>query len=243
LGGWLLVNPRSGPDSGVQELVAAAAARGVETHVLGEGEDAAALAREAQADVLGVAGGDGSLAPVAEAAIARDLPFVCVPVGTRNHFARDLGLDRADPLGALAGFDGIERRVDVGRANGRLFLNNVSIGAYAVLVHHGWRRALDSLRFRQRLTVDGEPVHTRVLLIGNNAYTMTGSRERLDEGLLHLYTPSGELRTASRAAVGAHRKRVRAAIDGERVVLSTPIELAIEPAALRVLAPRGPVAQ
>ena len=49
-----------------------------------------------------MAGGDGSLAAVAEVAIERDLPFVCIPFGTRNHFARDLGLDRDDPLGALA---------------------------------------------------------------------------------------------------------------------------------------------
>jgi diacylglycerol kinase family enzyme len=243
MGGWLLVNPRSGPDSGLDELLAAAGARGLETHILREDEDAAALAREAQADVLGVAGGDGSLALVAEAAIARDLPFVCIPFGTRNHFARDLGLDRDDPIGALAAFEGIERRVDVGRANERPFLNNVSIGAYAVLVHHGWRRALDSLRFRHRLTLDSKPLHTRVLLIGNNAYSLTGSRERLDEGLLHLYTPGGELRTAARAVVGARRKQLRAAIDGESVVLSAPVEFAIEPATLRVLVPRDPVAE
>jgi diacylglycerol kinase family enzyme len=243
MGGWLLVNPCSGERSGVEELVAAATEHGVETHVLREGESAAALAREAHADVLGVAGGDGSLAPVAEAAIARGLPFVCVPFGTRNHFARDLGLDRDDPIGALGAFDGTERRVDVGRANERLFLNNVSIGAYAVLVHAGWRRVLDALRLRQRLTVDGESLRTRVLLVGNNAYTLTGSRERLDEGLLHLYTPAGELRTATRVVVGTQRKQVRAAIDGEGVVLSTPIELTIEPGALRVLVPRGPVAQ
>src|SRR6266700_7630228 len=229
MGGWLLVNPRSGQGSGIDELLAAAAARGVETHVLQEGENAAALAREAQADVLGVAGGDGSVAPVAEAAIARGLPLVCLPFGTRNHFARDLGLDRNDRIGALAGFDGVERRVDVGRANERLFLNNVSIAAYAVLVHAGWRRVLDALRLRQRLTVDGEPLHTRVLLVGNNAYTLTGSRERLDEGLLHLYTPAGELRTATGTVVGAQRKEVRALIDGESVVLSAPTEFMIEP--------------
>jgi diacylglycerol kinase family enzyme len=59
MGGWLLVNPRSGGGSGVEELLAAAAAHGLETHVLQEGDDPEALAREAQADVLGIAGGDG----------------------------------------------------------------------------------------------------------------------------------------------------------------------------------------
>ena len=79
-----------------------------------------------------MAGGDGSLAAVAEVAIEQDVPFVCIPFGTRNHFARDLGLDRDDPLAALAAFDGgVERRVDVGRVGDRLFLNNVSLGLYA----------------------------------------------------------------------------------------------------------------
>src|SRR5947207_8797643 len=128
---WLLVNPHSGDGSGVDEVCAAAAARGIDTHVLRPGEDAAVRAREAQADVLGAAGGDGTTAAVAGAALERGLPFVCVPLGTRNHFARDLGLDRSDPEAALDAFDGVERRIDVCRANGALFLNNVSIGAYA----------------------------------------------------------------------------------------------------------------
>src|SRR5438067_231051 len=141
MSGWLLVNPRSGVGSAVGEVRAAAAGRGLETHVLQPGEDATMVARRARAEALGCAGGDGTVAAVAAVAVERDLPFVCVPFGTRNHFARDLGLDRADPIAALDAFGGTERRIDVGRANGRLFLNNVSIGAYAVLVDHGWRRA------------------------------------------------------------------------------------------------------
>jgi diacylglycerol kinase family enzyme len=96
--------------------------------VLREGEDPAGLVRASTAEVLGMAGGDGSLAPLAEIALERDAGFVCIPFGTRNHFARDLGLDRDDPIGALCAFaDGIERRIDVGRADERLFLNNVSV--------------------------------------------------------------------------------------------------------------------
>ena len=83
-----------------------------------------------------MAGGDGSLALVAKAAFERDLPFVCVPFGTRNHFARDLGLDRDDPIAALAAFGGEERRIDLAWVNDRPFLNNVSLGMYARLVHH-----------------------------------------------------------------------------------------------------------
>jgi len=238
--GWLLVNPRSGDGSGVAELCAEAEARGIRAHVLRPGEDASELAREADADALGSAGGDGTLASVAAVALERGLPFVCVPFGTRNHFARDLGLDRDDPFAALDAFGGDERVIDVGRVNDRVFLNNVSFGAYAVLVHHGWRRVLDELRLRHRWVVDGEPIRTRVLLVANNAYSLTGARERLDEGRLHVYTPRGELRVAEKLVVGARSSRVRAAIDGERAVLKTPVELAAEPGGLRVLVPRGP---
>src|SRR5215212_10628631 len=108
--GLLIVNPRSGrggptPD----ELIAAARDRGIDTHLLREGDDAAQVARASDAPTLGMAGGDGSLASVAEVALERDAAFVCIPFGTRNHFARDLGLDRNDPLAALQAFaDGKE---------------------------------------------------------------------------------------------------------------------------------------
>src|SRR5437588_10223753 len=136
------------------------------------------------ADAIGIAGGDGSLASVAQIAIERDLPFVCVPFGTRNHFARDLGLNRDDPVGALDAFSGRGRRIDVRRAGDRLFLNNVSLGLYAQLVHRRehHRRRRDALahvralaillRERKRfvLTVDGTPVEAPVALVANNAY-------------------------------------------------------------------------
>ena len=186
--GFLLINPRAGTESPTaDELAAAAQERGIEAHVLREGEDAAELARAADTDVLAAAGGDGSLAAVAAVAVERDLPFVVVPYGTRNHFARDLGLDRDDPLAALDAFGGEERRVDVGRAGERRFLNNVSLGLYAALVHrrerHRRRReALAGLRalwlsLRQRpgawARIDGNPVRARVLLAANNAYELS----------------------------------------------------------------------
>src|SRR5918995_4041577 len=113
----LFVNPRSGNGRpSAEELAAEAEDRGVDVRILAADDDVDALARETDADTLGMAGGDGSLAAVADAALERGLPFVCVPFGTRNHFARDLGLDRDDPVQALDAFvDGRERRVDVGR--------------------------------------------------------------------------------------------------------------------------------
>ncbi len=232
--------------------------------ILGADDDAAELARAADADSLGVAGGDGSLAPVAEIALERGLPFVCIPFGTRNHFARDLGLDRDDPIGALDAFEGSDRRIDIGRVADRLFLNNVSLGLYAQLVHRreGHRRrreALAQLRAlwllarRPRgveLSVDGKPVDAQVALVANNAYKLElfspGERPRLDEGRLYLYLAHGrrprewEERSCDRLTIDARGHRVDAAVDGEPSALETPLEFSIEPRALRVLVPVAP---
>ncbi len=264
---FLIVNPRSGTESPTaEELHDAAERRGVRVHLLQEGDDLQAVARQADAEVLGMAGGDGSLAAVAEVAIERNVPFVVVPFGTRNHFARDLGLDRDDPLGALAAFDeGTERRIDVAYGNDRLFLNNVSLGIYARLVHrrehHRRRRdALARLRAlvltlrdrgrQQRFTIDGDVVRARLVLVSNNDYTLDlfslGERERLDEGKLHLYIPHGfrritwEERSCTQLEIGAPQPRLRTAIDGEPVELETPLSFRIEPLALRVLVPPAP---
>jgi diacylglycerol kinase family enzyme len=259
---FLLINPRSGKGSqSTDELADAARAIGVQTHLLREGEDPAELARASTAEVLGMAGGDGSLAPVAEVALDRDVAFVCIPFGTRNHFARDLGLDRDDPIGALRAFvGGTERRIDVGRADGRLFLNNVSLGVYARLVHRreAQRRRRQAfarlrawailLKHREPLgiTIDGGAVETRLVLVANNEYVLDlpslGERKRLDEGKLHLYSPGAEPaeRVGERFVVDAAAGRLQAAVDGEPEVLKTPIEFRIEPGALRVLVPRGP---
>lgn len=259
----LLINPRSGDDSPTSEEVAdAARALGVEVHVLREGEDPGTVARDSGARILGIAGGDGSLAAVAAVAVETGAGFVCVPFGTRNHFARDVGLDRNDPLAALPAYvDGVERRVDVGRVGERLFLNNVSLGIYARLVHrreHRRRRgealarlkavaAVARQRHTLRATVDGEPVRARVIFVGNNTYELTlftvGARERLDAGELSLWTASGWLpttwdeRTGTRFRIDVAAHRVRAAIDGEPVVLDTPVEVGIVPRALRLQLP------
>jgi len=131
----LFVNPRSGDGKAARAGVAEQArAKGIEAVVLEAGQDLAALAGEASAvgaDALGMAGGDGSLAVVATAAAAHGIPFVCIPAGTRNHFALDVGVDRHDVIGALDAFtDGVERQIDIAEVNGRTFLNNVSLGIY-----------------------------------------------------------------------------------------------------------------
>jgi diacylglycerol kinase family enzyme len=264
LGGLLIVNPLSGRDRpSAEELVQEAQRRGVDVHELRPDEDPAKVARAAPEEPLGVAGGDGSLASVAQVAIERDLPFVCVPFGTRNHFARDLGLDRDDPFAALGAFEGRERRIDVGRVNDRVFLNNVSLGMYARLVHQRERHRrrsealargraiLIALRHRSSrgLVVDGKPVVARVLLVSNDAYKLDlfspGERERLDEGKLHLYAGTGVLRStwtersAERFIIDAAAGRLPAAVDGEPEVLETPLELHSDSLALRVLLPPG----
>jgi diacylglycerol kinase family enzyme len=260
---YLLINPHSGRGRpNADDVAEAAASRGIRPHLLRPGEDPVTLAREIDAEALGVAGGDGSLAPVAAVAVERDLPFVCVPFGTRNHFARDLGLDRRDPLAALASYDGPEKRIDVGRAGDRLFLNNVSFGAYASLVHrreaHRRRReAIARLRallrtvrhpHRLRLEVNGQVLRARVVLVANNAYELNvfdlGARESLTGGRLYLYSARGLLPTAwdervadtfELAGAGVHR----AAIDGEPARLAAPLVCRTEARALRVLVPPG----
>ena len=262
LRGFLVINPSAGDaEPTAASLREEAERKGIAVHVLREGDDVARIAREADADALGMAGGDGSLAAVAEVAIERDLPFVCIPFGTRNHFARDVGLDRDDPFAGLGAFEGAERRIDVGRVGDRVFLNNVSLGLYARLVHRRERhrrrrqalahaRALALVIRRRRelgITIDGERISARVVMVANNAYRLdllsVGERDRLDEGVLHLYAFRGLLRSgwddraAARFTVDSRAHMLAAAVDGEPTVLETPLEFTAAPRALRLLVP------
>ena len=135
------MNPRSGGGKVAKfRLEDKAAALGAEVTLLeGPGVvDVAALAREAVddgADLLGVAGGDGTQALVAGIAAERDIPMMVISAGTRNHFALDLGLDRDDPASCLDALtDGVELRIDLGLIGDRTFVNNASFGAYAEVV-------------------------------------------------------------------------------------------------------------
>ena len=135
----LLMNPKSGGGKAERfSLDDEARARGIEPVVLDRGDDLNALvsaAVERGADALAMAGGDGSQAIVAARAAELGLPYACIPAGTRNHLALDLGVDRNDVVGALDAFvDGGEIVVDLAEVNGRVFVNNVSLGVYAEAV-------------------------------------------------------------------------------------------------------------
>jgi diacylglycerol kinase family enzyme len=220
----LLMNPKSGGGKVERfDLVDEARLRGIEPIVLRPGDDLEALARKAigSADVIGMAGGDGSQALVAGVAMEHDVPYVCVPAGTRNHLALDLGLDPDDVVGSLDAFvDGTERRVDLGLVNGGIFVNNVSLGIYAQIVQseeyrdaklRTMERKLPELlgpdakpfdlRFRE--PVSGAERSAQLVLVSNNRYTLErlaaiGSRSRLDGGELGIVAV--EITSAAKAA-------------------------------------------
>src|SRR5204863_428706 len=143
----LFFNPKSGGGKAEKfKLAEEAHSRGIEPIELRRGDDLEALVRDAVAsgaDAVAVAGGDGTQAIVAAIAAERGLPYACIPAGTRNHFALDLGVDRDDVVGALDAFvDGGRRRVDLAEVNGRVFVNNVSLGVYAEAVQRpGYRES------------------------------------------------------------------------------------------------------
>jgi diacylglycerol kinase family enzyme len=207
----LLMNPRSG--GGKVErfgLVEEARQRGIEPIVLQPGDDLTRLAERAVgrgADVIGMAGGDGSQALVAAVAMRHDLAHVCVPAGTRNHLAMDLGLDRDDVVGALDAFgSAVERRIDLAYIGERVFVNNATMGLYAKIVRspeyrdQKARTALDMLPgmlgpgaepFDLRFTrPDGtEVTAAHLILVSNDRYELSepegfGSRRSIEDGML-----------------------------------------------------------
>ena len=217
----LFFNPRSGGGKAERfSLAAEARARGIDPIELKRGNDLETLVRDAVdhgADALAMAGGDGSQAIVAAIAAELGLPYACVPAGTRNHFALDLGADGDDVVGALDAFvDGGERTVDLAEVNGRVFVNNVSLGLYAEAVQRkGYRDAKlrtlldtvpdvlgpDSGNLDLRWTGPGGHAHHSgaAVLVSNNRYRLgravgSGTRPRIDDGLLGMTVvgaPSG----------------------------------------------------
>ncbi len=207
----LLMNPRSGGGKAERfKLAEECGRRGIEAITLQPGDDLLELAESAVsrgADVIGMAGGDGSQALVASVAHRHGVAHVVVPAGTRNHFALDLGLDRDDVVGALDAFaGGVERTIDLAQVNGRVFVNNASLGLYAKIVQSpeyrdaklrtaaamlpdllGPDAAAPELRY-----TDGDgaaATGATVILVSNNPYQLAefggrGTRERIDTGEL-----------------------------------------------------------
>jgi diacylglycerol kinase family enzyme len=283
---FVIMNPRSGGGKVTRfGLDGKAAALGAEVALLeGPGVvDVAAMARQAAdagADLLGVAGGDGTQALVAGIAAGRDIPMMVISAGTRNHFALDLGLDRDDPgtcLGALT--DGVDLRIDLGLIGDRTFVNNASFGAYAQVVQSpayrddksGTTLAMlpDLLTGHQGahlvVRADGQVIldGPQAVLISNNPYETgdfagLGRRTRLDQGVLGVIgvkitnaaQAAGLLRKAQRSRsvtmltareviIDADQPHIPVGIDGESVLMPTPVRCTIHPLALRVRVPRN----
>ncbi len=240
LRGALIMNPKSGGGKAVRfHLEDEANKRGIEPIVLSPGDDLVQLARDAidrGVDVIGVAGGDGTQALVASIAMTADVAVVCVPAGTRNHFALDLGLDRDDVVGALDAFgEAIEHRIDLATVGDRVFVNNVSLGVYAKIVqspeYRDAKRQTTAKMLPELLGPDAAPFDLRftspdgvahggaqIVLVSNNPYTFSalggfGTRARIDGGELGVSTAEvhggGEAAEAAAAIMAGRPDRFR----------------------------------
>ena len=239
--------------------------------MLQPGDDLLALAEDAVArgaDVIGMAGGDGSQALVASVASKHGVPHVVIPAGTRNHFALDLGLDRDDVVGALDAFsDGVERVIDLAEVNGRVFVNNASMGVYAKVVQSAEYRDAkiqtaadvlpdilgpDAVPLDLRFTLpSGEEADTaQLILVSNNAYELhrlrgAGTRERIDAGVLGVASVRVEGRRRRREAGGPRGGRAGPTVhrlagvdDPEFEVRSDgPVEIGVDGEALSLQPP------
>ncbi|HUJ13278.1 MAG TPA: diacylglycerol kinase family protein [Thermoanaerobaculia bacterium] len=212
--GVLFLNPSSGTRVDCSAFETAAAAEGLRIVCLGPDVDCAAIVREEIARdrrLFIAAGGDGTINAVAQPLINSDAEFAVIPVGTYNHFARDLGI----PLDWRAALDialsGERRQIDAGRVNDRFFLNNVSIGLYPELVARREEKGRDYPRWKARLhaayttlrkyphvtlAIESEYLHeivkTHVFLVSNNSYDLSrvgveAPRGTLEEGRLSVY--------------------------------------------------------
>ena len=281
---FVIMNPRSGGGKVAKfGLKQKAESLGAEVTMLdGPGHvDVAAIAEQAVADgadLLGVAGGDGTQALVAGIAAAHDLPFLCISAGTRNHFAMDLGLDRVDPAACLDALrDGVERRIDLGLIGDRTFVNNASFGVYAVIVQSPAYRddkrrttlqmlpdLLGGGSDQDKLAAyvgDKKIEAPQAVLVSNNPYDLAdiaglGRRDRLDGaelgviaikvdnaaqaiGLVRAGRGAGLISASSpTVTVDAPQPEIPVGIDGETVLMPTPVRCSIQPGALRVVVPK-----
>ena len=185
-----------------------------------------------ECDIVAALGGDGTVNAVAAALAGTSTPMLVLPAGTLNHFARDLGVPLDPAEAALLVRDGVRRKVDVAEVNGRVFVNNSSIGAYPLAVALRERlqdqgaggkwsaMARASLRtFRRfptlRVHIDGDDgevdLETPFVFVGNNAYGGEGvaasERARLDGGRLGVLTAEATTRREALRVAAAGRVR------------------------------------
>lgn len=249
-------------------------------------EQVAPAIQETRAPLVVVGGGDGTLGTAAGVLAASGRRLGILPLGTRNHLARDLGLPLDMAEAARVIVQGEDRRIDLGQAGERVFVNNCSIGFYPRLVHAReaapgrlprWLatavatlavlRRLRAEKFRVEWNGVEHRIHTPLLFVGNNRYSMKtgrlGRRESLSDGRLSLAAaaapgPAGLAWTAARLAIGRadperdftaleelpalsilghHVHRV--ALDGEQMRLRFPLRLKILAGALTVRVPAG----
>lgn len=169
-------------------------------------------------ETLVAGGGDGTINSGASAVMGRGIPLGVLPLGTLNHFAKDLGIPADLAEAAKIVLEGVACKVDVGEVNGRIFLNNSSLGVYPAIVRlrdkyratvrGKWLAALwagltvmrRSPFMGVRIVAEGETIirRTPLVLVGNNEYRMSGihagSRESLAHGRLALYVLNAERR-------------------------------------------------
>jgi diacylglycerol kinase family enzyme len=236
----VIVNPSSGAGHGGDEaarLQGLFREAGLEARIVSpaDGAQLAEVARreaKARPPVIVAGGGDGTISAVASALAGTGIALGVLPLGTLNHFARDVGVSLDIPQAIVDIAAGRTREVDVGEVNGRVFVNNSSIGLYPHMVHQReklrrrlgggkWHAmlwaALKVLRRHPFLDVnvdlDGHEISLRTpfVFVGNNQYAMEGldigTRARLDCGLLSVYLARrvgrfGLLRLALRALLG-----------------------------------------
>jgi YegS/Rv2252/BmrU family lipid kinase len=211
--GVLFLNPSSGARFQTADLETAAAEEGLEVVRVGGGDPASMVRERMRAGqrLFVAAGGDGTINGIVQPLINSDAVFAVIPVGTYNHFARDLGipLDWREALDVA--LTGDTRQIDAGRVNDRFFVNNVSIGLYPELVARREERGRDYPRWKARLhavyatlrkyphvtlAVESEYlneiVKTHVFVVSNNSYDLSrlgveAPRSTLEEGRLSVY--------------------------------------------------------
>ena len=227
--GWLAVvlNDSSGSGDGTAaakqlEEIFAAGGREARITVARSGNElrqAAERSVKEGCESLVAGGGDGTINTCASAALERGIPLGVLPLGTLNHFAKDLGIPLELQEAAKAILEGVVCTVDVGEVNGRIFLNNSSIGVYPAIVRlreryqkTGWGKwvaalwaGLTVLRRHPfvgvRISAEGGSIvrRTPFVFIGNNEYRMeglnAGARDSLAGGRLALYVLNAERRT------------------------------------------------